>query len=108
MRLRDGVLAAVVVGLASPAARADNEFQSRGYLLSRSQLFPPDTGAVLYPFLEVEKFQSFLEGNLDLTLKGDRYALRSDTSALYRISPSGCRPGSELPGCLVIHELYGT
>ena len=108
MRLRDWIIASVVVGLASPAARADGEFQSRGYLLSRSQLFPVDTGATLYPLLAVEKFQSFLEGNLDLTLKGDRYALRSDTSALYRISPSGCRPGSDLPGCLIIHELYAT
>jgi hypothetical protein len=108
MRLRDCVLASVVVGLASPAARADNEFLSRGYLLSRFQLFPADTGAVLYPLLGVDKFQSFLEGNLELTLKGDRYALRSDTSALYRVSPSGCRTGSDLPGCLVINELYGT
>lgn len=108
MRLRDWILASVVVGLASPAARADDEFRSRGYLLSRFQLFPVDTGAALYPLLAVEKFQSFLEGNLDLTLKGDRYALRSDTSALYRISPSGCRAGSDLPGCLIVNELYAT
>ena len=108
MRVRDWVIASVVVGLASPAARADDEFQLRGYLLSRFQLFPADPGAALYPLLAVEKFQSFLEGNLELTLKGDRYALRSDTSALYRISPSGCRAGSDLPGCLIINELYGT
>ena len=108
MTRRDWIIASLVVGLAAPAARADDEFQSRGYLLSRFQAFPVDTGAALYPLLAVEKFQSFLEGNLDLTLKGDRYALRSDTSALYRISPSGCRAGSKLPGCLIINELYAT
>jgi hypothetical protein len=112
MRRHDRVIAALVVALvvgpASPAASADEEFQARGYLLSRFQLYPADTGAVLYPTLAVEKFQSFLEGNLDLTLKGDRFALRSDTSALYRVSPSGCRAGTNLPGCLIINELYAT
>jgi hypothetical protein len=108
MRLRGWVIASVVVGLASPAARADDEFQARGYLLSRFQLFPADTRAALYPLLAVDRFESFLEGNLDLTLKGTRYALRSDTSALYRVSPSGCRAGSDLPGCLIINELYAT
>jgi hypothetical protein len=108
MTRRDWIIASLVAGLASPAASADDDFQSRGYLLSRFQLYPADTGAVLYPTLAVEKFQSFLEGNLDLTLKRGRFALRSDTSALYRVSPSGCRAGSDLPGCLVINELYAT
>lgn len=107
MRLRGWVIASLIAGAASPAS-ASEDFQARGYLLSRFQLFAPDTDAVLYPMLAVEKFQSFLEGNLDLTLKGDRFALRSDTSALYRVSPSGCRAGSDLPGCLVINELYAT
>lgn len=108
MRRHGWVIASLVVGMVSPAASADEEFQARGYLLSRFQLYAADTGAVLYPTLAVEKFQSFLEGNLDLTLKGERFALRSDTSALYRVSPSGCRAGSDLPGCLVINELYAT
>lgn len=108
MRLRGWVIAAVVVGLGAPAARADDPFQARGYLLSRFQLFPADTGAALYPLLATDKYQSFLEGNLDLTVKGARYALRSDTSALYRVSPSSCRAGSDLPGCLILNELYAT
>jgi hypothetical protein len=108
MRLHGLAIAALVVGLGSPAASADDAFLARGYLLSRFQMYPADTGAVLYPALAVDKFQSFLEGNADLTLRGERFALRSDVSALYRVSPSGCRAGTDLPGCLVINELYAT
>ncbi len=97
-------LAVILASVAPGVAHA--EVQQRGYLLSRFQLFPAADEAVLYPMLEVEKFQGFLEGNLDLTWKNDRLTLRSDTSALYRVSPSGCRTGSDLPGCLVINELY--
>jgi len=94
--------------LVSTVARADSALEYRGYVLSRFQAFPPDTGAVLYPMLEVEKLQGFLEGNFDLTWKGDRTTVRSDTSALVRVSPSGCRAGSKLPGCLILNELYVT
>lgn len=90
---------------ASPPPR---EVQLRGYLLSRSQLFPTNTHAVLYPMLEVEKYQGFFEANLDATVKGARYAVRVDTSALYRVSPAGCRADSDAPACLVINELYAT
>ena len=106
MRARAAAIALILGSLAARVAHAD--VQARGYLLARSQLFPPDTHAVLYPMLEVQELQGFLEGNVDLTWKGDRYAVRSDTSALVRISPSGCRAGSKLPGCLVINELYLT
>lgn len=103
---RATAIALVLGSFAANVARAD--LQARGYLLARSQLFPPETRALLYPMLEVEKLQGFLEGNVDLTWKGDRYAVRADTSALLRLSPSGCRAGSQLPGCLVINELYLT
>lgn len=108
MRVRGAAIALILASLVTRGARADRDLQVRGYLLARSQLFPPDRAAVLYPLLEVEQLQGFLEGNLDLTWKGERYAVRSDTSALFRISPSGCRAGSKLPGCLVINELYLT
>jgi len=94
--------------LGASVASADEGLQYRGYLLARLQAFPPDTEALLYPMLNVEKYQGFLEANLDLTWKGNRYTVRSDTSALYRIAPSGCREGSKLPGCLIINELYLT
>jgi hypothetical protein len=106
MRLREVAIAVLLGSLGSAVASAESETHYRGYLLARSQLFPRNTKAVLYPLLNVEKLQGFLEGNFDLTLKGDRYTVRSDTSALFRVSPSGCRAGSELPGCLVINELY--
>ena len=47
MRLHDLAIASLVVGVASPAASADESFQARGYLLSRFQIYPADTGAVL-------------------------------------------------------------
>ena len=88
--------------------KPDREITMRGYFLSRFQYVPTRHDAVLYPLLDVEKFQGFLEGNLDLTIKSERYTFRSDTSALYRVSPAGCRAGSDVPACLVINELYLT
>lgn len=98
------VLATSVCGVAN----AERKLTRRGYVLSRFQLLPTETDVVLYPLLEVEEFQAFLEGNLDLTLSDDRYTLRSDTSLLYRASPRRCRADSGSPGCLVINELYGS
>jgi hypothetical protein len=104
MRLRSIVI--LLTCVASTSARAERELNTRGYLLSRSQLVPRHGDALLYPMLEVEKFQGFIEGNLDLTLKDDRYTFRSDTSGLFRISPEACRADSDVPACLVINELY--
>jgi hypothetical protein len=97
---------AVICGLIPGTAGA--EAQVRGYLLGRFQMFPPARDALLYPALELEEYQGFVEANLDLTLKTDRLTVRSDTSALYRVAPSGCRPGGDLPACMIINELYLT
>ena len=103
-RLAPGlVLAALAV---TAPVHADVETSYRGYLLSRFQLFPPDERAVLNPLLEVNELQGFFEGNLDLTLKSERWTFRSDTSALYRVAPARCRDDTKLPACLVINELY--
>lgn len=98
----------VILACLHGAAVADSEIKKRGYVLSRLSTLPTDRDAVLYPLLEVKRYQAFLEGNLDLTVSGDRYSLRSDTSALIRASPAGCRDDSDLPGCFVINELYGS
>lgn len=108
MRLRTGAIALAVASTLCPAASAEREVTRRGYFLSRFQLLPPETDVVLYPMLEVEEFQGFVEGNLDLKISDDRYSVRSDTSLLYRASPARCRSDSNLPGCLVINELYAS
>jgi len=101
--MRLGVLAiGLVLGTLLPrTVSAERTLTTRGYVLSRSQVFPRDKTGDLYPELDVAPFQSFIETNLDLTWSGDTFTARADTSALF-----SCNQESNLPGCLVINELY--